>query len=87
MRRLPFDYAVRNLGRSPVRLLLSVGGSTLVVLLVLAGCIAPHLPALSAAITDRAPEATIVLREHTDDLRRRAVTTRRLDGRPVDPEV
>ncbi len=36
MRRLPFEYAVRNLGRSPVRLLLSVGGSTLVVLLVLA---------------------------------------------------
>ncbi|MCP4839166.1 MAG: FtsX-like permease family protein [Planctomycetes bacterium] len=36
MRTLPFEYAVRNLGRSPLRLALSVGGSTLVVLLVLA---------------------------------------------------
>src|SRR5919112_1256094 len=36
MRRLPFDYAVRNLGRSPVRLALSVAGGVLVVLLVLA---------------------------------------------------
>ncbi len=35
MRTLPFEYAVRNLGRSPVRLLL-ICGSTLVVLLVLA---------------------------------------------------
>ena len=36
MRLLPFDYAVRNLARSPVRLALSVAGSALVVLLVLA---------------------------------------------------
>ena len=36
MRRLPFEYAVRNLGRSPGRLLMSVTGSGLVVLLVLA---------------------------------------------------
>ncbi|MDP7030500.1 MAG: FtsX-like permease family protein [Phycisphaerales bacterium] len=35
MRTLPFEYAVRNLGRSPARLTLSVGGSMLVVLLVL----------------------------------------------------
>lgn len=35
MKRLPFEYAVRNLGRSPSRLLLAVGGSTLVVLLIL----------------------------------------------------
>lgn len=35
MRKLPFDYAVRNLGRSPGRLGLTVGGSALVVLLVL----------------------------------------------------
>lgn len=35
MRRLPFEYAVRNLGRSPARLVLSVGGSALVVLLIL----------------------------------------------------
>ena len=36
IRRLPFEYAVRNLGRSPLRMLLSIGGSLLVVLLVLA---------------------------------------------------
>ncbi|HEV7302062.1 MAG TPA: ABC transporter permease [Tepidisphaeraceae bacterium] len=33
---IPLDYAIRNLGRSPTRLLLSLVGSTLVVLLVLA---------------------------------------------------
>src|SRR4051812_24794003 len=36
MRLLPWDYAVRNLARSPVRLGLSLAGSVLVVLLVLA---------------------------------------------------
>ena len=36
MRLLPFEYAARNLGRSPLRLVLSVSGSVLVVLLVLA---------------------------------------------------
>jgi putative ABC transport system permease protein len=36
MRLLPWDYAVRNLGRSPLRLALSVGGGGLVVALVLA---------------------------------------------------
>ncbi|MEO0476129.1 MAG: ABC transporter permease, partial [Planctomycetota bacterium] len=33
MRRLPFDYAARNLGRSPLRLFISVIGSVLVVVL------------------------------------------------------
>ena len=36
MRRLPWEYAVRNLARSPVRLILTVGSAALVVLLVLA---------------------------------------------------
>jgi putative ABC transport system permease protein len=36
VRGLPFEYAVRNLGRSWPRLLMSVGGSALVVVLVLA---------------------------------------------------
>ena len=36
MKSLPFEYAVRNLGRSRLRLVLSVLGSALVVLLVLA---------------------------------------------------
>lgn len=35
MRLLPFEYAVRNLGRAPSRLILSVGGAALVVLLIL----------------------------------------------------
>src|SRR4051794_9021781 len=35
MKLLPWDYGVRNLARSPVRLALSLGGSVLVVLLVL----------------------------------------------------
>ena len=36
MSGLPFEYAVRNLGRSPSRLAMSAGGSMLVVLLVIA---------------------------------------------------
>lgn len=36
MRGLPFEYAVRNLGRNPARLAMSAGGSMLVVLLVIA---------------------------------------------------
>ena len=36
MKTLPLEYAVRNLGRNPVRMILSIGGSMLVVLLVLA---------------------------------------------------
>lgn len=36
MKRLPFDYAVRNLGRVPARFVLSLVGSVLVVLLVVA---------------------------------------------------
>lgn len=35
MRLLPLSYAVRNLGRSPSRLILSVGGAAMVVLLIL----------------------------------------------------
>ena len=35
MRLLPFDYAIRNLGRSPLRLAMSVAGSLLVVVLVI----------------------------------------------------
>ena len=36
MRLLPFEYAVRNLGRSPLRLFASIVGGVLVVLLVVA---------------------------------------------------
>lgn len=37
MRLLPLDYAVRNMLRSPARLVMAVGGSMLVVLLLLTG--------------------------------------------------
>jgi putative ABC transport system permease protein len=36
MKLLPWEYAVRNLGRSPLKLVLSIAGSALVVLLMLA---------------------------------------------------
>ena len=36
IRQLPFEYAFRNLGRSPVRMVSSLVGAALVVLLVLA---------------------------------------------------
>ena len=36
MKLIPFDYAVRHLGRSTTRLVLGLGGSVLVVLLVIA---------------------------------------------------
>ena len=51
MRLLPLEYAVRNLGRSPTRLGLSLCGSMLVVLLVLAagGFVSGMSGALSAA--------------------------------------
>jgi putative ABC transport system permease protein len=51
VRLLPLEYAVRNLGRSPTRLALSLCGSMLVVLLVLAagGFVSGMSGALSAA--------------------------------------
>ena len=49
MRLLPFDYATRNLGRSPGRLLLAVSGSTLVVLLVIAS--AAFVRGMGASLT------------------------------------
>ena len=39
---LPWEYAVRNLARSPWRLTLSVAGSALVVLLVLGAAAFVH---------------------------------------------
>ena len=55
LRVLPFEYAVRNLGRSPVRLLASVLGSTLVVLLALTagGFVRGMERALSVSGSDR----------------------------------
>ena len=47
MRLLPLDYSIRNLGRSPVRLILSVAGSLLVSSLL--GVLAGLVPAWQAS--------------------------------------
>ena len=56
MRKLPWEYAVRNLARSPLRLVLTVGSATLVVLLVIVSHIA--LGMIDAVPTSRCPAAT-----------------------------
>lgn len=59
MKRLPFEYAVRNLGRSPARLMLSVGGSALVVLLILVA--AGFVEGMSRALRATGGENNIML--------------------------
>lgn len=59
MRILPFEYAVRNLGRSPARLLLTVGGSALVVLLVLTAT--GFVNGMQAAFVTSGRDANIIL--------------------------
>src|SRR3712207_6259933 len=59
MRLIPWDYGVRNLARSPVRLWLSVGGSALVVLLVLAA--AAFVRGMDAALVQTGGERNVIL--------------------------
>src|SRR5689334_10352724 len=59
MRLIPWDYAVRNLARSPVRLWLSVAGSGLVVLLVLAA--AAFVRGMERAIVGTGGERNVIL--------------------------
>ena len=59
MRLLPFDYGVRNLGRSPLRLALATGGSALVVLLVLAA--AAFVRGLGQSLSGAADDRNVVL--------------------------
>jgi putative ABC transport system permease protein len=59
MRILPFEYAVRNLGRNPARLLLTVGGSALVVLLVLTAT--GFVTGMQAAFVTSGREANVIL--------------------------
>lgn len=59
MRSLPFEYAVRNLGRSPARLLLTVGGSALVVLLVLTAT--GFVSGMQAAFVASGRDANVIL--------------------------
>ena len=57
------------------------------VVLVLAGCAEPYADAICTSIASRAPEATVVRRDHRDDLRREDVRTRRLGGGELDPDT
>ena len=59
MRILPFEYAVRNLGRSPLRLALSVLGSVLVVLLVITA--AAIVRGIEASLIDSGSEKNVIL--------------------------
>ncbi len=59
MRILPFEYAIRNLGRNPVRLLLTVGGSGLVVLLVLTAT--GFVNGMQAAFVTSGRETNVIL--------------------------
>lgn len=59
MRLLPFTYAVRNLGRSPSRLVLSLGGSTLVVMLVLAA--AAFVRGMESSLKDSGDPRNVII--------------------------
>jgi len=61
MRTLPFEYAVRNLGRNPARLLLTVGGSALVVLLVLTST--GFVSGMQAAFVTSGRDANVILKQ------------------------
>lgn len=56
---IPLDYAIRNLGRSPTRLVLSLVGSTLVVLLVLAAGGFVH--GMDRSLTVRSGQGNVML--------------------------
>ncbi|MCK6488696.1 MAG: class I SAM-dependent methyltransferase [Planctomycetes bacterium] len=60
-------------------------GAVLVVV-VLAGCIIPHLDPLCQALAALQPGSQIVIKDHRDDLRRKDVAVRRWGGGAVDPE-
>ena len=57
------------------------------VVVLFAACIAPYAETLCRGLLDLVPAATVVRKDHQDDLRRAAVSCSRLDGAPVDPEV
>src|SRR5688500_12256933 len=59
MRLLPWDYGVRNLARSPVRLALSLVGSALVVLLVLAA--AAFVQGIGRTLTVTGGDTNVIL--------------------------
>ena len=59
MKLLPWEYAVRNLGRSPVRLALTVGGSALVVLLIFAA--AAFVRGMSSSLAVSGSDRNVIL--------------------------
>ena len=59
MKLLPFAYAVRNLGRSPARLFLSVAGAAMVVLLILVA--GGFVRGMSAALRATGGEHNVIL--------------------------
>ena len=59
MKKLPLEYAVRNLGRSPGRMILSIGGSLLVVLLVLTA--GGFVTGMQRALTDSGSPNNVIL--------------------------
>jgi len=59
MRLLPFEYAARNLGRSPLRLAISVLGSTLVVVLAIAAF--AFVRGMDRSLSDSGSEQNIIL--------------------------
>lgn len=59
MKTLPFDYAVRNLGRSRLRLAMGVLGSALVVLLVIAA--GAFVRGMSRSLTRSGSEKNVIL--------------------------
>ena len=59
MKLLPFEYAVRNLGRSPLRLAMSVLGATLVVMLVIAA--AAFVRGMEASLSGSGSERNMIL--------------------------
>lgn len=55
------------------------------VVLALARCALPHAETVAAACEAHRGGATVVIREHCEDLRKAATRSRQLDGRPLDP--
>jgi putative ABC transport system permease protein len=59
MRLIPFEYAVRNLGRAPSRLVLSIAGSAMVVLLILVA--GGFVRGMSMALRATGGESNVIL--------------------------
>jgi len=59
MRILPFDYAIRNLGRSPLRLAMSVVGSMLVVMLMIAAT--AFVRGMEKSLADSGSDRNVIL--------------------------